>query len=178
MSTTRSIEVFSYDELSPEAQAEARDWFRVRTEFLRADEYLASIEALAAHFGGRVKDYELDWSNSTTPSSMEFEMPDMDPAEIEARLNQLGSFDPETLRGHGDCKLTGMCYDENAIDGFRRAFFKGETDLESLMQAAFDSWIESAHKDYDYDQSDEAVAETIQANDFRFTAEGKRTVVL
>jgi hypothetical protein len=175
----KTIETFKYSELSDAAKAKARDWFRNSDEFTSGDEYLESIKRLTEHFGGKIKDYEIDWSNSTRPSWMKFEMSELEPEDIEAKLKELGTYDPETLKGNGECKLTGVCYDEDAIDGFRIAFLRdNERNLDKLMQAAFKTWIDSAHKEYDYRQSDEAVAEGIEANEYDFTADGKRSVTL
>jgi hypothetical protein len=175
----KTIETFKYSELSDAAKAKARGWFRNSDEFTSGDEYLESIKCLTKHFGGEIKDYEIDWSNSTRPSWMKFDMPDTDEQVIELSLKELGTYDPETLKGTGECKLTGVCYDEDAIDGFRIAYMRdGERDLDKLMQAAFKTWIDSAHKEYEYRQSDEAVAEGIEANEYDFTVEGKRSVTL
>jgi len=130
---------------------------------------------LAAHFNGKMKRYEIDWFNSGY-SFADFEMPEMEAEEIELRLGKLGDFNPETLRGHGSCVLTGYCADEDAIDGFREAWHKGERDLEKLMDSAFKTWLAAAQTDAEYQNSDEQIAETISANEYEFTEDGKRFV--
>lgn len=135
---------------------------------------MASIEALAEHFGGKIADYSLDWSNSCGPSSMKFDMPDdLTAVDILDRMTKLGGRNEETGRGTGDCVLTGYCYDESAIDGFRMAWDKGERDLTALMSAAFKEWIKDAWADYEYDTGDEGLSETADANEWKFTEEGK-----
>jgi hypothetical protein len=64
--------------------------------------------------------------------------------------------------------LTGYCADENAIDGFRKAWHAGERDLEKLMDAAFDSWLADAQADAQWQMKDEQVDESITADGKRF----------
>jgi hypothetical protein len=97
---------------------------------------------------------------------------DMSSEEISERLASLGTYDPETLKGHGDCVLTGYVHDENAIDGFRIAFNAGETDLNKLMEAAFRSWLAACQADYADQQSEEQFGETCEANEYEFTEDG------
>ncbi len=176
--TTRTI--YKFPELSEKAQEHARMNWAVNG-WDRNDEYMDSIKALVAHFSGRIKDYSLDWSNSSY-SSMEFDMPTREDngmsatgweADILAKLRALGSFNRRTLKGHGDCKLTGTCYDESAIDGFRWAFYRdGERDLGKLMDAAYETWAKAAWAEYQYDVWGEGFAETCEANEYEFDENG------
>ncbi len=179
----RTVErtVYSFKELNETAQKAARiNWSANGWD--RDSEYMDSIKALAEHFNGKIKTWSIDWSNSSGPSSMDFEMPTQEDsglsrtawaADVLGKLRALGQFNRKTLRGHGDCKLTGMCYDENAIDGFRWAFYREESrDLETLMQAAFDTWIKAAWEDYAYEVWGDGFAETCDANGYEFDEHG------
>lgn len=134
---------------------------------------MSSLNTLAYHFGGVVSDYSIDWFGGSH-SYAKFRMPELDKAEIAARLAELGSYNPETLKGDGECKLTGFCADDDAIDGFRIAFAEGEADLEKLMQAAFDSWLKAAQADCEDQYSDEQFGETCDANEYEFYENGNR----
>lgn len=169
---TKTISVYEFSELSDTAKQRAKDDFAASDGYCWSDDMLESITKLAEHFDGKVKDYNLDWFDSS-PSSMDFNMPDMEPGEIESRLGQLGTFDAKTLRGNGDCKLTGYCGDEDAIDGFRQAWHKGERDLTALMDAAFGTWIKAAQADCKSHYSDEQFTEFCQANDYEFYEDGE-----
>ena len=79
----------------------------------------------------------------------------------------------QTLHGNGDCKLTGYCADEDAIDGFRITFRTGETDLETLMNAAFETWLKAAQSDARYQFSTEGYAEHCEANRYEFYENGR-----
>lgn len=171
---TLNLNVYKFSELSPEAKDRARIWHESCGDWGRDSELMDSIRALADTFGGKVKDWSIDWANSTGPSSMEFDMPEMSASEIRAILRKLGGYNRRTLLGDGDCKLTGVCYDEDAIDGFRIAFIRGKVrDLNALMQAAFETWIKAAWANYEYDYGDEGLSETSDANDWRYLESGK-----
>lgn len=186
---TKTVNIYTFAELSDEAKQAAIYQDQSHSGWFRADEYMASLKALAEHFGSSVVDYELDWGNACGPSSMEFNARAQEDsglsktawaAHLRAKLRELGTYNRRTLKGHGDCKLTGCSTDENAIDGLRWAFYRdGERDLNVLLQAAFDSWIKAAWADwkYDYDPSEKGgYAETAEANDWRYTEEGRITL--
>jgi hypothetical protein len=173
---TIEIKVYQFNELSPDAKEKARQWWRdSETEYVWASDALKSLSALAEHFNGRLSDYNIAWDNSSY-SDATFAMPEMSAVEIKTRMAKLGDYNKRTGRGHGDCKLTGYCADEDAIDGFRKAFKEGERDLEKLMQSAFKTWLKAAQADVEFQNADEQVDATIEANEYTFTAEGKRFV--
>lgn len=181
---TRNI--YKYSELSDDAKETARQNYAANHGYLHADEAFASMNALAEHFNGRIKNYEVDFFECSH-SSMTFDMPDFDyltefendaETEIKERLDTLGEYNPETLKGHGECKLTGVCHDEDAIDGFRKAWHDGERDLEKLMQAAFRNWLKVCQSDCAYfygndpEAGDEDFAEHCDANNYEFYEDG------
>lgn len=110
----REIKVFKFSELSEDGKEHAKENDRSNCGYSWRGEALKSIKALTEHFGGKVVDYSVDWFGGSY-SSMKFGMPDMEREEIIERLGQLGTFDPESLRGHGDCKLTGFCHESESI---------------------------------------------------------------
>lgn len=173
MVETRTYQVFSYSELSDEAKERARYDHCVACGYSWADEAISSLKKLAEYFGGRMSDWQISWDEPSR-SFVEFDMPEMSKAEIRRLLKELGTYNRHTLKGHGDCKLTGYCMDESAIDGFRWAFYRNkETDLGELMQAAFHTWMKACNEDYEYQYSDEAFAETCEANEYKFTEDGE-----
>jgi hypothetical protein len=169
---TASAHLYKFDELSPKAKERAKRNAEEAFGYSWADESIESLKALAKAFGGELKDYEIDWGGGTR-SSAEFDMPDMEPTQIEATLRGLGTYDEKTLKGHGACKLTGVFCDESAIDGFRQAWHAGERDLNALMQAAFETWLKDAQSDYEHEYSDEGFGETADANDWLFLESGE-----
>jgi hypothetical protein len=172
---TETITIYRFAELSEKARQRAKDEYAELFGYERADEALDSMRALARHFDGRVTDWEIDFFRGSH-SSMKFSMPDDEPmtkAEIRRRLKELGSYNRKTGRGDGECKLTGVCWDEDAIDGFRLAFRQGETDLDKLMQAAFESWLKACHADCEDFYSDETFGEFCEGNEYEFYEDGR-----
>ena len=170
---TIPLTLYRFDELpSDKAKQRAVDDYAALFGYTWADEAIDSLRKLAEHFGGKMADYSIDYFKCSY-SSATFGMPDLEPDEIERLLARLGGFNPETLRGLGDCVLTGYCADESAIDGFRQAFHRGERDLSKLMASAFDSWLEDAQADCASFYSFEQFAEHSDANDYEYTASGK-----
>jgi hypothetical protein len=167
---TKTETVYEFNELSDAAKDCAREF--LCREYIWADEAVESLEAFARHFDVKLEDWQIDFA-CAAHSTATFSRSDLDEEEIESRLKGLGSFDPKTLMGSGECKLTGYCMDESAIDGFRKAWFSGERDLNELLQAGFESWIQAVQADYEYQCSDEQLAEHCEANEYFFTEEGE-----
>lgn len=167
---TKTETVYEFNELSDAAKDRAREF--LCREYSWADEAMESLEAFARHFDSKLDDWQINFS-CAAHSTADFSCSDLDTDEIWRRLKELGSFDPKTLMGSGECKLTGYCMDESAIDGFRKAWFSGERDLNELLQAGFESWIQAVQADYEYQRSDEQLAEHCEANEYFFTEEGE-----
>lgn len=123
---TVSYKVYKFSELSDKAKEKAKyDHFAACPPGFESEAF-ASLEKLAKHFGGKLTDYEIDYDGGYSPSLAAFDMPeDWTREDIAAKLKDLGGYNPTTLKGLGDCKLTGVCFDEWAIDGFRWEFFNG-----------------------------------------------------
>ncbi len=167
--------LYRFDELSETAKEHAKQREAEAIGYNWGDDAIESMKELAKHFGGKMRRWEIDWFASSY-SSAEFEMPDdWDFKRIETELMELGEYNPQTLRGNGDCKLTGMCADEDAIDGFRAAFISGELDLGQLMQAGFDTWLKACQADCEAQYSDEVFSENCEANDYWFDESGELT---
>lgn len=170
---TVEVKVYEFKELNEKAKEKAKQDHAALFGYAWQDEALASLKAMAEAFGAKLRDYEVDFFNSSH-SGAKFDSPNFSRREIKKILDGLGSYDPKTLQGHGDCKLTGFCMDEDALDGFRRAFEGGESDLDTLLQAGFDSWLKSAQADCEGQYGDEQFAEHCEANEYWFTENGRR----
>src|SRR4051812_18699621 len=104
MAREKIITVFTFSELSASAKRRVKDRYAEAFGYAWANESIESLTALAEHFGGKLTDYSIDFFDST-PSTVRFDMPEMEEEEVSQRLAGLGTFNPETLKGHGDCKL-------------------------------------------------------------------------
>lgn len=175
MPQQKTITVYKFSELSDRAKQYAKQWHQDIMGFSWNVEYIASLEALAQHFGGRIWDYSYLWDKSG-PSFVEFSFDDdnANVEEVNTKLEELGRYDKETLRGFGDCKLTGFCADENAIDGFRIAWMRdGYRSMDNLMQAAFRSWLSAAQAEFDDQYTDSQFSEQCDANEYLFHENGE-----
>lgn len=169
---TITKKVFKFDELSDKAKRAVINEHYQAMGYPWSREAKESLWELAKHFGGKVGDWSINW-DSSGPSWITFQMPeDMAAHEIAAKILELGSFNLKTLKGDGDCKLTGYVSDENAIDGLRIAFRGGEWNLDRLMQAAFKSWLKACHDDFADMQTFEQHSETCEANEYEFLEDG------
>ena len=170
---TVEVKVYEFKELSEKAKEKAKQDHAAAWGYAWQDEAIASLKAMAEAFGAKLRDYEIDFFNSSY-SCAKFDAPNLSRREINKILTKLGSYDPKTLKGNGDCKLTGFCMDEDALDGFRRAFEGGESDLNTLLQAGFASWLKAVHADCECQYEDEQFAEHCEANGYEFNEDGSR----
>jgi len=170
---TATVTVYRFAELSAEAKERAKRDYAEVWGYVAGEDAIKSLEALAKHFGGALKKYGVDFFDAS-PSFARFDMPeDMGADEIRDTLAALGSYDAATLCGDGECKLTGYCVDEDAIDGFRIAFLRdGVTDLDALMQAAFRSWLAATQADCADFYTDAQFGEHADLNGYEYGEDG------
>lgn len=195
MPKTITQTVYKFSELSDDAKESAKDEYKESFGYVWNMEALESIKALAKHFGGKVKNYSIEWWNPNG-SWMDFDMPeseeiverfwngeksayDMNDSELESAAKEsiktlaekLGAYDPETGKGLGYCVLTGYCADENAIDGLRAGIKAGKS-LDESMQMAFKSWMKSCNEDYESFYSDGEFSEHSDSNGYWYDEDG------
>jgi hypothetical protein len=175
---THTIKIYKFDELSEEAKEKAMEDIAITQEYFWQDSAIESLKRMAEHFGAKLASYDIDFSNSVQHGGATWENVEfIEEQEIEERLLKLGTFNAETLKGDGDCKLTGYCADEDAIDGFRKAWFDGERDLIVLLKEAYKTWFKSCVSDYRQQLSKEGITEFFEANDgYEFTEDGERYI--
>lgn len=170
--TTKTITytVFKFSELSDKAKDRALSDYLSAFGYDNEKDAMDSLKAGIEAFGCSLKDWEISW-DQTSHSSIKLNCPEMERVEIAKILDSLGSYNLDTLKGNGDCKLTGYCMDESFLDGVRIAFHHGERDLEKLMQEGFSSWLKDCQSDFQYQC--ENFNETCEANEWVFLENGK-----
>lgn len=159
-----SVPVYKFEELDDSAKERAKNAYAANIGYAWSSEAMASLTALTEKLGGRMTNWQIDWFEASY-SSAEFDMPELDEADLQAIVDFLGP-------GKGDCVLTGYCADEDAIDGLRAAYLKGERDPQKLMQAAFRTWLKAAQSDCAAQYTDEAFGEHCEANGYEFYGNG------
>jgi len=188
MPKTIRVKVYQFSELKTEnAKQNAIEWFRDGNEYHCSDDVLDSIKKGLLHFGAELKNYSIDWDNINV-CDFSIDMGTTD--EIEelkgARLwkylhnNNLLTYwnkyhkKTENLLA-GDCPFTGICFDEDFLDNIRQFVKKPDsTTFKELLTDAVYNTINAGCKDWEYQQSDEAIIETIEANEYEFKADGTR----
>jgi hypothetical protein len=73
------------------------------------------------------------------------------------------------------CCLTGMCYDLDLFKPFIEFIDKPTegTTLKDLISEGIEALCTTLRAEYEYRQSDEAIIETIEANEYYFLSNGK-----
>jgi hypothetical protein len=96
------------------------------------------------------------------------------------RLSNGNVFNPycSGVQKDNSCVLTGACYDNSILKPIYDFIeFKGDYShitFDMLMQDCFDSLEKDIENEKEYLESDEAILETINANEYTFEANGKR----
>ena len=173
---TETINIFTFEELSEEAQNKAVELNSYEQEYFWADDSINSLKKFAEHFNSSLSNWSIDFLNSSQSSvsfSVSEYMEELSEEELKSYIFDMGTFNAETLRGDGECKFTGYCRDEDAADGARIAYFKGERDIKELLEAGFETWHKAVVKDYEYQLSKEGYKEHCEANSLEFTEDGE-----
>jgi hypothetical protein len=221
MSRNITTTVYTYDELSEDAQAKARDWFRegaTADDFWSehvTDDFKGVLKAAGfaldswhgrdalywSGFGSQgdgacfsatwraddvdvaalLKDRPVSYTDAdgkvqTCPSNAAL-VPLLERAELLAAECPRGSGTSAALLGHCD----DACADRDSdLGANEHDWTDSDADetlrdaLEDLAQDFASYFYRSLEREYEYQTSDETVAENIVANEYEFTEEGER----
>jgi hypothetical protein len=186
--------VFSFDELNDRAKEKARDWFK-STDFFYADYVIDDVKEVAAHLGididrifysgfssqgdgacfeGFYK-YKSGWRNELKGY-----------APKDAELMRIGEALQKAQARHfynlvASCKHRGHYYHSGCMDVGVEHSDDRCRDLQSIeddvVQALrdFADWVyKMLMEAYDWTSADEQVDDSIEANGYTFTEDGKR----
>lgn len=187
---TIRIKLYKFSELSESAKQNAIEWYRNGQEFHWSSEWIESLECALKHYDIELKDYSIDWDNiNCSDTRIEFTQDDNYSDGIEniqgVRLwkylqknysTYFCKYDKkykQTLDGY--CPFTGYCGDENFLDPMRN-FIKKPTNItfRELIEDCTHELLKSGCNNWEYQQSEEAIIETIEANEYEFTITGER----
>lgn len=154
----RTIEttIYTFEELSDTAKEKARNWYREGFDYPWWSEVHDSLKAFCDGFGIKVLDYSYGGRGAHIST-------DADNSHF--RGFKLKDFDREAMP-------TGFCFD----CALRYTFadqFKQHGDALGAFKAALNQFLLDVETDIEYQYSDEAVDESIEANGYEFTEEGK-----
>lgn len=173
--------VYKYEELSDRAKERAREWYREEILAFDDDYYwckdnVDSLKKWADWFCVKILDYSLGGSDNRN-QHVKFELY-IDYIIEEMRGVRLWKYFNNQLVMpdlSGNCPFTGYCFDEVLLDKIRD-FMKRpwDTDYQELMQDCIDDFCKAYADDVDYQYSDEAVEESIIANEYEFDEDGNQ----
>lgn len=173
----KTINVYTFSELSAKAKEKAlENWNCSKNNtYFCGDDAIKSLEKFVAYFGGELLRYSIDFlepaHNEYNINYLEHE--DITKTELKNLIKGMGSYDKKTLRGNGDCILTGVDSDENLFDGARKAYFSGERDIEKIINEGIKFWEKACQEDYEYQYTEEFFSEHSEINDMNFFEDGK-----
>lgn len=172
---TIEINLYSFAELSDEAKEKALENYANSTEYFWANDSIKSLEKGIEHFNCYLQNYRIDFLEPYR-NSVTIDYPEIDftKKELKSLVLSMGSYDKKTLRGHGECKFTGVCFDEDFADGVRKAFFSGEIDLKELILSGVSSWEDAVKKDYEFEFTAEFYTDHCDINNIEFTEDGEK----
>lgn len=165
--------VYTFDELNDKAKEKALQWWYESFGYPWGDEAIETIKKFVALFNGKVKNYSIDYQNASR-SSVGIQWPDgmiEDMPGIRAYKWIVNNKIPIS----GDCPLTGVCFDEHALDSVRDFLKnpKGET-IREIVEDGIKNVLKAVEKDFEHQAYGEGAIESILANEYTFTENGER----
>jgi hypothetical protein len=168
--------IYKFSELDERAKERARDWYRQGIDYDWGSDNVASLKGWADWFYVKIKNYSLGGSDNRS-QDVDFEL-NIDSNIEELRGVRLWKWMQNQMvlpDLTGNCPFTGYCFDENLLDKIREFInHPWDTDYRELMQDCIDEFCKAYADDVDYQYSDEAVDESMEANDYEFDEDGNR----
>ena len=155
----KTITTYSFSELSDQAKETAISDYRSKGfEYHWQDENHDSLNAFCALFGVRVKDWNIStWGHSyitTDAENHHFR------GWNKAKVSTIPEF------------LTGYCLDCDFTETFKKEFERTRNALGAFndaIDAGLSDWI----KDMEWQESDEYIADHMEANEYQFLEDGR-----
>lgn len=176
--------IYTFDELSDDAKERAREWYRScgdtwgwQSEWWNSAKEFSRIAPIKI----READYErghvsIEWTGPNY--ALRFDHSD-NIAELTGLrawkwLSNNGWFDWARKNSAGECTMTGYCGDcsfSDALEPYERNP-RAVPDLKQVFYEMAQAWVFAARRDMEHSYSDEAVDESIIANEYEFDSEG------
>lgn len=153
----RTIEktIYTFDELDECAKSRAREWYRTNLDYPWWDEVQSSLRAFCDEFGISVLDYSIGGRGSFIKTNAD---------NSHFRGRKLSQFDRDAMP-------TGFCFDAGIRHNFAEEWQKTGDALESFKDS-LEHFLREVENDIEYQYSDEAVEESIEANGYEFDENG------
>lgn len=192
---TETLQLFKFSELSDDAKQIAIEQWRNDTAadpIAWQDELLYSFKAVFKTASVTLKDYELSLcSYSSVKIEMDQEVYDLTGARALAWLennflSKLRVTRAEYLKNRKDyfrygyrvgkikdCPLTGYCADESFIDALIESIKTGDCLGDAFKLRMPETYVKLLQAEYDDQNSDEYISETLEVNEYEFLETGK-----
>jgi hypothetical protein len=154
----KNVKVYSFDELSDSSKGKVLAYFGERADYPYFSEDIDSIKAFVRHFHGDIIDYSIGGE-----AYRSYVKTTIDPSFF--RGNKLKEIDRDYMpTGYClDCALWMTMHDE----------WKKTGDPYYAFQQAIESALCEIASNVEYQYSEEALTEMIEANDYEFTEDGE-----
>lgn len=204
---TEQIQIFQYDELTPEARARARDWYREvninENDWAdwTVDDFVETLETLGFEVSSRrghsrasravywdtnpaAGAFDASWSASRVdPAAIEKFLADRPATYVDAdgkerqsvqnrdiaivarELMELAKKDPEAYGSTNTLRHFSMDVEFSG---------EGREEFEQLCRDLGEYLAIAIREEWEYQDSDEVIADNIRANEYEFTANGSR----
>jgi hypothetical protein len=198
---TETVNVYTFSELPEQAQERAIErWRAASSEYDWNDEWRDCLKIFCDNLGIKLKDWSISpWGNSYINAELitpcQWDYLDVDPAEdmrgLRLRTWLINNWLPCFKRGkyyhhngksrHSNLQfsyddLTGFCGDYGLIQPILKFIDEGWMDdrisLNDLLSDCLHTFMYDWIHDMEYQNSDEYIRETIEANEYEFYADG------
>lgn len=189
---TVSRSLYQFDELSEAAKERAREWFREVSEYPWANENRESMEAFCQAFPVIAKDWQYDTCSYYMVSRFngEDKIAELSGNRLRTYIvnnysHILSARKAYQKAGGGnirksrivftptDCPFTGYCFDEVLLDNIRDFIAKPDSrTFAELLDDCLEAWAKACRDECNYQNSDDAIDETIRANEYEFLESG------
>jgi hypothetical protein len=159
-----TVKVYKYSELSDKAKEKARDWFLENAVF---DYWYDSTYEDAKQIGIEITGFDIDRGSF-------------------CNIDLLNGYNKTALliiEQHGECCDTYIAAKEFLLEygkleldseGYVKDSEQKETIKETFHIALKNAYLSNLRKEYEYQTSEECIAEGMEANEYEFTENGKR----
>ena len=171
----KEIKIYEFSELSAKVKVAVLDKERVHPDvFPWSDEWVNSLTSFCEHFNLTDLRYSVSaWNHSHCSAALSDEdLQSLKGVRLWKYLKNNGLVNDKFLSG--DCPFTGYYGDESLLDPIRE--FMGKPSgitYPGLLDQCFASWIKGYVADEEYAYSDEALIESLDANEVEFFEDGR-----
>jgi hypothetical protein len=150
------LQIFQFNELDEKAKWKAREWYCSTSDYPWYDEAKDSLKAFCDHFRVSLRDWSLGDNQGYVKTDAE---------QRHFRGVKLSEQDRDAMPTGLwlDCELFAHFYDE----------FKRTGDAKGAFDDAIHNFVKAVARDVDNYYSEECIADTMEANEWTFTKEGK-----